>query len=106
MIAFAVLAVVPLVTTAVVVHVGGASHVGSHCEVAEGLRVLLRVVLATPWLTAWCSVLGVTILSATLVVILVVVVFVLVALLAVRIIVVATVLVVLSALLAVIVGPA
>lgn len=38
-----VVAVVALIATAVVVHVGGPSHIRSHCEVTECLRVLLGI---------------------------------------------------------------
>ena len=38
-----VVAVIPLVTSTVVVHVGGSSHVRSHGEITECLRVLLGI---------------------------------------------------------------
>ena len=70
----AVVAVVALITTTIVVHLGSASHVRSHGEVAEGFGVLLGV---ASWLTS--SLLA---CSVTLVVVLVVVVLVLVAVVA------------------------
>jgi hypothetical protein len=68
-------AVVALITAAVVVHFGGTGHVGSHGEITKGLRILLRMT----------SVLTTTLLASslgTLIVVLVVVVLVLVAVVA------------------------
>ena len=44
--------VITLVATAVVVHLGGAGHVRSHGEVAEGLGVILSIVTTTSGLAA------------------------------------------------------
>jgi hypothetical protein len=68
-------AVISLIATSVVIHVGRTSHVGTHCEVAKGLRVFLGVLSTTAGLTS------VAFLGTSLVIILIIIIFILVALL-------------------------
>jgi hypothetical protein len=71
-----IVAVVTLVTSAIIVHVGCSSHVRSHCEITEGLRVLLRISSAL-WIALALCILALSRRSLVVVLIIVVVVLVL-----------------------------
>ncbi len=64
----------PLIASTIVIHLGSAGHVRSHCKVTERLRVLLRIMAATlSWSTLSLTVPVLT--GSALIVVLVVIVF-------------------------------